>query len=395
LLKLINTLTVLTSVFFSAAAYAEFKDFTWGGFLTQGLVHTDGNNFAGESENSISTDFREAGIYGLWRPTSHLRLGAQIVARKLGNLTDDAPQFDYLSADYSFLNSYDSDFGVRIGKLKVPYGFYNDVREIPFARTSILLPQAMYFDQARDFQISALGGSLYGFKSFEDYRVEQELLLAQPRKDEVAEYALLNDDFSGKFERSRAVIYRGSLNDVKDRWRLGLTLGDLSLDYAPGANRELGLKNGTINVQFFVLGAQYNLEKISFTSEYTRHFIDHTDLGGVFLLFGRQTYEAFYLESNYRLANKWNVFLRYDVVYRDVNDRDGKKKEAIFGIPAATQWSKDITLGLGWQATQSILLRAEWHHIRGTARAPEQDNRDSERADGHWNMFLMQAAYRF
>ncbi len=46
--------------------------------------------------------------------------------------------------------------------MKNPLGFYNDTRDVPFTRPSILLPQSIYFDRTRKLAIAADGVHLYG-----------------------------------------------------------------------------------------------------------------------------------------------------------------------------------------------------------------------------------------
>lgn len=394
MLKLINTILSF-SLLYSALVNAEEENLTWGGFISQGLVYTDNYNFIEGSKNGLSTDFREAAIYGLWRPTNHLRLGGQVIARELGNMTDDTPQIDYLSADYSLLSTPASSFGIRLGKLKLANGFYNNTREVPFTRNSILLPQSMYYEETRDFQLSALGVEFYGSEQLETDRLEYSLLASKPRKDQVSEFVFFRRNLSGYMDDGYLLIANLRLVEPRDAWRLGVTLGSFGLTYFPGSSQELGLEKGDIDVKFFAISAEYNWERFSVTSEFFKHYIDYADLGGFFAVEPKQTFEAFYVQGVYRPTHNVDLLMRYDLAYRDAHDRSGKKHEKKFGVPASNYWSKDLTLGVGWQATSSILLRAEWHHIRGTARVPEQENSSNLRKHSSWNMLLVQAAYRF
>jgi hypothetical protein len=58
-------------------------------------------------------------------------------------------------------------------------------------------------------------------------------------------------------------------------------------------------------------------------------------------------------------------------------------------------YAHDTTLGLRWDATPSLMLRAEYHHVKGTGWLPGPDNPDFLGREQYWNMWLLQGAYRF
>ena len=49
---------------------------------------------------------------------------------------------------------------------------------------------------------------------------------------------------------------------------------------------------------------------------------------------------------------------RYDALFTDRNDRDGLKFKARTGVPANTRFAKDWTVGMCFDLTPSIMLRA-------------------------------------
>ena len=52
--------------------------------------------------------------------------------------------------------------GLRAGRIKLPFGLYNEYSDIDSARLSILLPQSLYPTRSRDFLLAQTGFSLYG-----------------------------------------------------------------------------------------------------------------------------------------------------------------------------------------------------------------------------------------
>jgi hypothetical protein len=369
-------------------------DFSWGGFISQGFVYTDDHNFAGNSDDSLSTDFREAGLYAIWRPTARVRLGGQVTARKIGSMTEESPQWDYLSIDTNVIDSGTDTLGVRLGKLKLKHGIHNPTREVPFARNSILLPQSMYTEETRDVQMAAIGGELYGSKYVDDYRFDYSLFYGDMRHDKTTEVVFFRENLSGRFVDADALISNFAINSSTDAWRIETTIGQYTPSYKAGSRNDFGMNSGDIRVRLFALGGEYNLENVSFSAEYFRHYLDYSDLGGVFEAADERVFEAYYAQANWRLTPTVNMLLRYDITHRNAKDPSGRKTEARLGVPAHSMWSKDLTLGLGWRFSPNWLARAEVHHIQGTARVPVADN-DPQNTNPNWNMVLFQLAYRF
>ncbi|SFG07497.1 hypothetical protein [Neptunomonas qingdaonensis] len=396
-MKYARLLSLCCLLCFSGRLLAEDNVSEWyvGGFITQGLVATDNNNFAGKSSEGVSSDFRELAVYATWRPLSNMHFSGQIMSRPFGNVDDGTPQIDYLLADYSFSVGSYNEFGLRVGRVKLPYGFYNETRDVSFTRPSIVLPQSIYLDVIREIQISADGVMAYGYFPISDLRIDVDLVIGKPREGDQAEYAYLRSNYSGSFTDSNGVMSRVTLGDDAETWRLGITLGRYDLRYKPGSLGELGLSQGDVNFDVAVASGQYNTESWSLAAEYMLVSVDRSDLGGFFELNGNNNSDSYYLQAIYRFNRDWDLLIRRDVFYLDKNDRSGLKAEQLTGLPAYFMWAKDYTIGLGWQASQNISFRAEWHYVQGTVWLPAQDNPDIGSIKKNWNMYLLQATYRF
>ncbi|BBB30558.1 conserved hypothetical protein [Neptunomonas japonica JAMM 1380] len=376
-------------------AQEGLSDWYWGGVLTQGLSRTDNNNFSGKSSERVSSDFRELAVHATWRATSQLHLAGQVMSRKFGAVDNGELQLDYLLADFGLSSDVSREYGVRIGRVKLPYGFYNETRDVAFTRPSIALPQSIYFNTTRELQLSADGMMLYGNFPIAGMRIDIDFLIGRPRESVNTEYGYFRADFSGKFEDDLGVLSRVSLVDGADAWVMGVTLGQFDLIYHPGPIGELGLNDGKVSIDVAILGGQYNTESLSFTAEYMLLSVDRSDLGGAFEKNGKSTSESYYLQAEYRFAKNWDFMLRYDVFFLNKNDRNGFKAEQRSSRPAYSQWTKDYTLGIGWQASPNMSFRAEWHSIKGAGWLAIQDNLDASKLEKDWNLYLLQAAYRF
>jgi hypothetical protein len=88
---------------------------------------------------------------------------------------------------------------------------------------------------------------------------------------------------------------------------------------------------------------------------------------------------------------------RYDVLYSDRSDRDGKDFEAQTRgtVPAHTRFAKDLTVGLRWDITPHWMARVEYHLVDGTAWLPRLDNRDTADLERYWNLFSALVSFHF
>ena len=393
--KLINVSLLLLLLNMPLVVSADDMDWEFNGFITQGYIWTDDNNFYGPSQSG-SWDFRELGINSAVRIHDQLMLTGQLMSRKAGAVDDGDPSVDYALLDYRFVEKQWGHMGVKLGRIKNPFGFYNATRDVAFTRPSMILPQSLYFDKARNLELSSDGGMLYGVALFDSGRIKSELVVGEPRKDVNVEYAYLNRDWPGSFEGSEGYLWRTEYSSNDYSFIAAATFGNFKLDFevlgtpAPGAPG-----NGVVDIDVSALSLQYNFDRWSITGEYFRQDISWGSLGGVYGLDPENESESFYLQVEHRLTPEVSMFLRRDILYIDIDDRDGLKTQALFGRPAHTQYARDWTLGVGWEPNRDWLLRAEWHKVKGTAWLAVQDNPDESQSVENWNMLSLQATYRF
>ena len=94
-----------------------------------------------------SFEFAEVGINFTKALSDRLRLGVQLFARDLGPIGNYDAKFDWFYLDYRL-----SDWlGLRAGRVKLPFGLYNEINDVDAARVPILLPQSVYSTRNRDY----------------------------------------------------------------------------------------------------------------------------------------------------------------------------------------------------------------------------------------------------
>jgi len=370
------------------------------GFASQSYIHTSGNDFFGHSTNMGSLDFTEMGLNGSWRPLSQLQASLQVVYRRAGKTDDSNVRIDFGFLDYSFLSNANSLMGIRLGRVVNPYGLYNDTRDMPFTRPSILLPQSIYFDINRNFALSGDGLQVYG-----EHRTEYGDFFLQingfyPRTNDPSLVQKISYPFQGNLGAEPSWVSRLMYEWDAGKIRLGITGGELNAKYQPTPNliSPINWSPGTFSYSALILSAQYNAEAWSLTSEYA---IRSTEFNGFNNLYAphpdaifNSTGESYYIQGSYRFTDNLEGFVRYDALFWNTSDRNGKKFAAMTGQPAYSRFAKDITTGLRWDITSSIMARVEYHYINGTGWISDLENIPSETSQ-HWSLVSAALSFRF
>ncbi|WP_242447350.1 OprO/OprP family phosphate-selective porin [Nitrosomonas supralitoralis] len=373
------------------------------GFASQAYITTSDNDVFGNSDNGGSFGLTETGLNVSARPLPRLQVSAQVLSRRAGKGSSGMPRLDYGFLDYRVYSHEVNQFGIRVGRLKNPFGFYNDTRDVPFTRPTIMLPQSIYFDRTRNVSLSGDSVQLYGEAAVSKWgTVSTQFGVFLPIvSDRDTETALLGTTRPGHLERDVSYIGRGIFETNDKRLRLGISGIWLNTSYDP--NRRLNDSIGPGALQFtpIYFSAQYNAERWTLTSEYAiRSFQYNNDFGNNPTVRGLNGLnfvgESYYFQGEYRFTPNWTGILRYDALYTDRADRDGSEFAKRTKGPAESRFAKDITVGLRWDATPKFMLRAEYHYVNGTAWLSRLDNPTSEGPlSQHWHLFAIQASYRF
>jgi len=368
------------------------------GFASQSwLMSSDKNNFFGKSSSDgESFDFREFGLNASMRPVSRLQFSAQMISRTAGKGSPGNIRLDYGFMDYTYFSGEASQLGIRLGRMKTPLGFYNDTRDVPFTRPSILLPQSIYFDRTRKLAIAADGMHLYGeYRSdFGDLSFQGGVVRPLVRGDE-AEAAVFGRQLPGHL--SPEISYTGRVNYDLDggRIRFAVSGSHLNMGYVPGMVDPVHA--GTIRFTPVIFSAQYNAERWSLTTEYALRHLEYNN----FVAFKDMNIwgESYYFQGAYRFTPDWEGFVRYDVYLADRSDPHGTKWVAEQPAQRAGQgfsrFAKDITVGIRWNVTPEFMLRAEYHNVNGTGWLSTLDNPNRGDLSQRWDLFTILGSYRF
>jgi len=158
-------LAALSLAAISSSARAQIVEFpiegrtvSIHGFLTQGFMKSDGNNFI-TAQTGNGTGLMADGALNIgMNVTDKLHIGAQVYDRYIGRLGKGKADIDWAYADYRVKDW----LGFRGGKIKTAMGLYNDTQDMDFLHTWALLPQSIYPTDLRSVNIAQIGGSAYG-----------------------------------------------------------------------------------------------------------------------------------------------------------------------------------------------------------------------------------------
>jgi len=364
------------------------------GFISQGLIDVNGSDFVND-DGSLSAELTELGINGSYQINSNFRLAAQLVYLDGGNRYEKGLRVDYALLDWSAYNSEYWQANIYLGRFKNTHWLYSSSRDIPFARPSIILPQSVYFDGFRDIAVGSDGAAIkishsdddlgnfdfnlsYGKSPISDEQIKlllSELALGSAKQDHDAQ----------------ASIY---WQPAFSPWRFGISLLDADFSYQKNEAFDF-FHDANFTFQFYTANALYEGEKWEFSGEiYQQRFIvdgfyfpgSHLDNVG----------QGYYGQTRYKLTSDLSLLARYEDFYLNKEDKDGKELEQNTGVPYYFAFHKDITLGLSYDFTSNIKLRAEYHWVRGAGRlTPVVLPNPLVNSSEYWQMWAVQLMYWF
>ena len=373
-------------------------DIQFHGFLSQGLFSTSGNNVYGQSKDSVSADSTEMGLNVSYQALNDLSFAVQGLYRRAGANTGDAGEvtLDFGFVDLNLLNLQGGRIGVRGGRIKNPWGLYNETRDVAFTHPTILLPLA-YFERSRTLFLALDGGQLYADynTSMGDFSFKFNYGWVNADDKDLLTGIISDPTASGHLEADPSFVTQLSYEVLGGEYVFALSYAELKMRYQ-AKNMSDPYAQMQADIDTFMVSGQYNGEYFSFAGEYSLQWNEFTDIR-----FGvpdnSLVSEHWYVQAGYRLLDNLQATLRYDSTVQDKNDRYGKGVEAATGgmFPGHLFYAQDIVFGLRWDITPSWMVRAEYHRMHGAATISLLDNPDLTQIAKDWNIYALQIAFRF
>jgi hypothetical protein len=349
---LAGALALTLGVIPAAAQSLDDLNIQFHGYATQGFLYTTHNNiFYTESSNG-SPAWTEAVLNFSAVPTPKLRIGVQARYFLLGT-SGNTIVLDWAAADYKV----NDKFGVRFGKVKTPWGLFNETQDIDPSYMWALLPQNVYDITTRNADLAHYGGVAYGTLHLGaamgkmEYRIwgGEEVI---PADD--GQFADLIGAGNGPLHPFTYVTLGGALH-----WDTPLTGLMIGASDGKANQASVALNGGSEsfapwnNVSYF---AKYEKNKLMFAGEFNRQASAATiNLGDESSSPANSDPRAWYLMFTYKASDK----LSLGTYYGQVIDHQ---------VPlGADRYTKDWTISGRYDISQFIYLKAEQHFIRGTS----------------------------
>lgn len=387
------------------------------GYLSQGIIYSGDNPFY-DKRTGTNLNARELGLNVSWSMNDKVRFAGQLLSRKAGGLDNGRLRVDFLLVDYNFFINEKASAGVRLGRVKNPYGLYNTTRDVPHARPGVFVPQSVYFESLRGPLLSSDGGDLYFSFNNELADFNFDVYGGKSHFDNKAlEYQLYQTDMPGKFDNVdirgiKAVAEPKALPDLT----AAVTAVDIRTDYknAPtfsptqqqaalsvlAADETLVpyyITSLRINALMRLYSLQYTQNDWIFTGEYLTIDINLNKFGVA--NFNVPNYKTklngYYAQAEWLASNKLSAYSRYEELYYNTKDKNGRDYALRTGGNPVTQYNKALTLGARWYITSNFSTTAEYSINEGTAFINGQTNIDYSTLKKNWNMFILEVSYHF
>ncbi|MBU2979846.1 hypothetical protein KO501_16570 [Alteromonas sp. C1M14] len=370
------------------------SSFSWHGFIAQGVNQSIGSDFISE-DDEISFDLTEIGLNMRYDINSSLAVVGQGVYLNGGNRYERGARLDYLFVDWHLPKLGHWDTHMHLGRFKSPHWLYSATRDVPQTRSTIVLPQSVYFDNFRDAALGSDGVLIQLSRPSEQGNLRLNWSYGNAPMSNYQTKALLGEFAQGKLEQDFVQQVSVYWQPPSLNWQVGASW--LDSDFTYNAVTDDFLVDGGRSVQFYTLSAVYYSENWEFTTEFQRN--TKQDYGGFSPSYFLEEHgEGGYGQFRYMFNNNVSVLVGYDYFVADRNDRDGKKlEERSQGvIPAYFGYMKTTTVGVQWEPLPQWRVQAEYHWVNGAGRltsVPSPGN--TPFTEEYWQMWAIQAMYRF
>lgn len=391
------------------------------GFVSQGWFNTRHNNYLVQESRNGTAEFHEAAVSLQVQATERLRIGAQFLARDFGDTGNNVAKIDWAYGDYLWRDW----FGLRIGKIKTKMGLYGEGRDIDMLRTTVLLPQSVYYEGHRDFLVGVEGAGVHGNVPLDDAGgVDYDLWagtlnVMDPGDgfwgDVFTESGLLSAEQLGN-HYGDDVRYLGSVNEaVRFPWMMGgsaiwnsplegtrTALTYITGRFTAGSRDAFALRvddpgdplgwrhfeveqdySGRLN-HLLVLSGELERGEWTFAGEYYQERLDG------------MTSEGFYVQSTLQSCDLLSLSGYFSRYLRDREDPEGDAF-ARRAMPEFLAWQNDYCLATRFDVNPYWVMKFEYHVVDGLGQLSLAKNPEGD-PDGWrrwWSYAAAKATFHF
>ena len=403
----------MLSIFFSANSHS--LDVT--SYLSGTLDSMYSDNAVFDNDGASQT-YRYSLVAGFRASLSdRISLAGQALIVGKNEYDKTSAHLDYLFINYS-LSHRDSRFlDTSLGRVKIPYGLFNESRDIVFSRNSYDLPASIYFDSVsgRNVIFSADGARIDFYRPWGEFELQASAAYGVDRKLDDEDKEKYIGEFAENVDiklTANAAAQIGLINidrTLELKWSyLGLDvqsefhshgsstsspLPDSLLALLPlrpldsSDNGNAMLANTHVNVN--VLSFRYEPGQFHFISEVSRNHVttgaeDDVSISGI----------AGYAQVGWRWSASTQWYFRHDRRHLLDDDRWGKAYSESSGSPAHRAYFIRESIGLEYAINQHIRLYADISYNEGTLNILSTAFDGEQQLDKHWLSGVIALAWR-
>jgi hypothetical protein len=348
-------------------------------FVSQGFILSKDNNYIDTNSSRGSLQYSELGINFTKRIGDKLRVGMQLFAQDLGPTGNYNAKLDWAYLDYRLTDW----LGFRAGRVKVPFGLYNEIQDVDSARTFVLLPQSVYPIENVDYLLAQTGAEVYGYLKLGgagalDYRAYGGTLYFSEPAQPGSPYQIVA--VNTPFLFGGRLLWETPLEGL----RLGASLQTLRIDLQLLSNTAFDVE---VPATLWVGSVEYAAHDFVAAAEYSRWNVKiDSNNAGAFPSSPLTTSERAYGMLTYRAAKWLQPGAYYSVMFPDVDERGGRQN-----------YQHDIATTLRFDITQNWLFKLEGHYMIGTAGLTSSlnDNVPLSELERSWGVFLAKTTAYF
>ena len=265
----------------------------------------------------------------------------------------------------------------RVGQMTVPFGIFNELRDIKFLQLSVLSP-LMYQDAAGTLPDTFKGVEAIFHVDRGNHRVTFDLYGGEPKS--ANNYVIINQDSTSNYWFLVQNIYGGRITyktPIGLKFSVSAFQNDLLTSTTPLATTTLSASStpgGSGIRRLAGASADYRGSNLDFKMEYNIAYqFEGTPL--------EQRGTSYYAQIGYTIAEKYTPFFRYDSILYNNKQPDN---------PAYYQKVK--VLGVSYKLNNNVSIRMENHWNNGYAipnYAQDGTLATSPSAKLDWNIFAM------
>jgi predicted porin len=349
-----------------SASAADVGGIAIHGSLSATASYSDQYNYLGDTRDSLDLNQTELILNGTKQFDNGLKAAAQIYAYELAGYEDLT--IDFANLDYSFRQ----EIGVRVGRNKLPAGFYNDVQDLDQVRVFASLPLNFYPRTFRAISASYDGGALYGnVPAGKAGSLDYQVFGGVGRQ--------LDEEMPFMESVGATKLVPGTTYGFALAWNLpvdGLRAG-YSYQRLPGIDIELGFPRADVDYVNQIASVEYTRGKWIVTAEYKHVEIDN-EVTNFPVPASHSEEDHSYLQVTYQATDKLGLGIYY--AYSDFSDSGVDRDTAFAACYALQPW---------W------LVKAELHLMDGINNLDNAGDPNPGASDDTWNYLVLKTTLSF